>query len=707
MKKSHTRGKQHTHDDEGSKYFMQRRLYFSRYDQGCELDEESWYSITPEVIAAHIAQRCRCRVLVDACCGVGGNAIQFAKVCDHVIAIDIDGGKIELAKKNAAIYGVQDKIEFIQGDVRTVLTEELKGRTIDVIYIAPPWGGPDYWQTPTYNIERDMPFPLVEVIQLAKAICPNIAVYLPFNTDAVSVARLAELPALATPCSSAEATLKPDSEVTHEDCKCTSVRHVVPADDDLPCVSQDTSHLSFQNVSRFMPEPTTWSKGESEYTRLVLVPGATTALQGLQTSTDASIGSKRLAYVGNGHVPCRASLAGEARETQDSPTSVCETKSHDPVFNRGPIAQKALEWLVSKPGAPIVCAIPLLQERIQDLVAEATPDKCSQLWRPRERTVEAQDMDVNASLNIDIQAEHVSARQFYLFLNHLTAFSRVRSALLAKGKHLEQHERDTIGLEATSEHTNTQLFPAATGVALTMDDNAIAQLIHENVWVLTHAKELLEVTLPENVKRVKPDQNCDSPDLEDLPDLHSSLAEWIPPEVRGTAHLYTSRQMKFATGEVTWCHVIEALRKSPLLRRIRHALWINQLRGIQRETLLRKGRLVTVKRGDAVGVTQSTDDGTSGNNSISRTQLTFLSPRRPGSVPRMPFDAPSLLLCPCVDPNRLISRDIRIEMSRPSGEVDQQTWQELIPMCEVEVAAANGTPKAMVAYYGALVRLGQ
>ena len=39
----------------------QRTRYFSRYDEGCLLDEEGWYSVTPEAIATHIAERCRPR----------------------------------------------------------------------------------------------------------------------------------------------------------------------------------------------------------------------------------------------------------------------------------------------------------------------------------------------------------------------------------------------------------------------------------------------------------------------------------------------------------------------------------------------------------------------------------------------------------------------------------------------------------------------
>lgn len=56
---------------------------FSRYSEGCLLDEEGWYSVTPEKIADQIAERCRCDVIIDAFCGVGGNAIAFAKTCER------------------------------------------------------------------------------------------------------------------------------------------------------------------------------------------------------------------------------------------------------------------------------------------------------------------------------------------------------------------------------------------------------------------------------------------------------------------------------------------------------------------------------------------------------------------------------------------------------------------------------------------------
>ena len=71
-----------------TKFWYKRHHLFSKFDQGIMIDsEESWYSITPEKIAIQIAKRCRCNIIVDAFCGVGGNTIQFAKICAHVIAI--------------------------------------------------------------------------------------------------------------------------------------------------------------------------------------------------------------------------------------------------------------------------------------------------------------------------------------------------------------------------------------------------------------------------------------------------------------------------------------------------------------------------------------------------------------------------------------------------------------------------------------------
>ena len=63
--------------------YAQRKRYFSLYSFGCLLDHEGWYSVTPELIANQIAERCRSGVVLDAFCGVGGNSIAFAHTCER------------------------------------------------------------------------------------------------------------------------------------------------------------------------------------------------------------------------------------------------------------------------------------------------------------------------------------------------------------------------------------------------------------------------------------------------------------------------------------------------------------------------------------------------------------------------------------------------------------------------------------------------
>lgn len=51
---------------------------FSKYDDGIKMDEEGWFSVTPEPLARHHAFRCGGGIIIDSFTGVGGNAIQFA-----------------------------------------------------------------------------------------------------------------------------------------------------------------------------------------------------------------------------------------------------------------------------------------------------------------------------------------------------------------------------------------------------------------------------------------------------------------------------------------------------------------------------------------------------------------------------------------------------------------------------------------------------
>ncbi|KAM6318389.1 trimethylguanosine synthase isoform 2-T2 [Aegotheles albertisi] len=185
-------------DPELAKYWAQRYRLFSRFDEGIKLDREGWFSVTPEKIAEHIAirvsQSFNCDIIVDAFCGVGGNAIQFALTSKRVIAIDIDPEKLSLARHNAEVYGVADQIEFVCGDFM-VLAADLRA---DVVFLSPPWGGPDYATAEIFDIQTMIcpdgyPFKAPHCCDfwLSKKITNNIVYFLPRNADIDQVASLA------------------------------------------------------------------------------------------------------------------------------------------------------------------------------------------------------------------------------------------------------------------------------------------------------------------------------------------------------------------------------------------------------------------------------------------------------------------------------------------------------------------------------------
>ncbi|XP_036412042.1 trimethylguanosine synthase [Colossoma macropomum] len=178
-------------EPELAKYWAQRYRLFSRFDEGIKLDHEGWFSVTPEKIAEHIAQRVPevydMQLIVDAFCGVGGNAIQFALTGKRVIAIDIDPVRLELAQHNAEVYGVAQRIDFIQGDFLQ-LAPRLRA---DVVFLSPPWGGPEYLSAEVFDIKTMMSPDGFEIFRLARMISDNIVYFLPRNADMEQIASLA------------------------------------------------------------------------------------------------------------------------------------------------------------------------------------------------------------------------------------------------------------------------------------------------------------------------------------------------------------------------------------------------------------------------------------------------------------------------------------------------------------------------------------
>lgn len=153
-----------------------------------------WFSVTPECIAKHVAQQVgKCYFnqeihILDAFCGAGGNAIQFALLSERikVTAIDINKDRLELCKHNAKIYGVYDQITFICGDFMEI------GKSLcnfDVIFLSPPWGGIEYQNQKIFKLAY-MPIDYIKMFELSSSKASSVIHFVPKNSDSEDCLRL-------------------------------------------------------------------------------------------------------------------------------------------------------------------------------------------------------------------------------------------------------------------------------------------------------------------------------------------------------------------------------------------------------------------------------------------------------------------------------------------------------------------------------------
>jgi len=160
------------------KYWDRRHDLFSRFDKGIQIDEIGLYSVTPEKIALEQAEKMKCKSIVDGFCGVGGNAIAFARLGMKVVAIEKDKTRLKMARHNAEVYGVANKITFIHGDF---LTEALKIKT-EGVFIDLEWGGPEYKELKEFKLSDFSPDGN-DVLKLSFANFSEIAIKIPENFD--------------------------------------------------------------------------------------------------------------------------------------------------------------------------------------------------------------------------------------------------------------------------------------------------------------------------------------------------------------------------------------------------------------------------------------------------------------------------------------------------------------------------------------------
>jgi len=162
------------------------------------MTDDAWFGVTPEPIATKVADdlarstASSKSIVIDIFAGAGGNAIAFALSgrWSNILAIERDPSALACAQHNAAIYGVADRIIWINGDSFSYLKS--KASSIDasktVIFASPPWGGPGYKSDTVFDLSSMKPYSLKCLHDAYKQM--DCALYLPRTSDLRQIAKL-------------------------------------------------------------------------------------------------------------------------------------------------------------------------------------------------------------------------------------------------------------------------------------------------------------------------------------------------------------------------------------------------------------------------------------------------------------------------------------------------------------------------------------
>ena len=145
-----------------------------------KLDDEALYSVTDQYTADRISKDIL-RVLpnihkiTDATACIGGNTFSFSKYFSHVNAIEIDPIRYNYLTHNMHILETNN-VHTYHGDLM-IMCQQIDS---DLIFIDPPWGGPEYKTKNTMDLFLS-DIELSEVCEHIKHCTKYIAIKVPVN----------------------------------------------------------------------------------------------------------------------------------------------------------------------------------------------------------------------------------------------------------------------------------------------------------------------------------------------------------------------------------------------------------------------------------------------------------------------------------------------------------------------------------------------
>jgi SAM-dependent methyltransferase len=91
------------------------------------------YLVEPHIPGFAQHQRWAGQRVLEIGCGLGTDTINFARAGAHVTAVDLSGRSLDLARQRAVVFGLQDRIQFVEGDAER-LSEFIPPAPFDLVY---------------------------------------------------------------------------------------------------------------------------------------------------------------------------------------------------------------------------------------------------------------------------------------------------------------------------------------------------------------------------------------------------------------------------------------------------------------------------------------------------------------------------------------------------------------------------------------------
>lgn len=147
-------------------------------ERSMNFDEYGLFALTPRCFSEPILRRIKGDTIVDACCSVGGMSIALAETGKRVIAVELDTRRIKLARKNATLFEVSHRIEFVNEDVLRALPQ----LDFDTVFFDGQWSEEASTEALPFTLSHFSPDGTC-FLQLCFELTDSVVVRTPVNFD--------------------------------------------------------------------------------------------------------------------------------------------------------------------------------------------------------------------------------------------------------------------------------------------------------------------------------------------------------------------------------------------------------------------------------------------------------------------------------------------------------------------------------------------